>query len=203
MPDREPKPTTLSDIADIFMGVTVSHYAKSPINDIDAVQLITASSIDETGNVAEDKLSFVWPHARSDIAHLFIRQGDILMLTRGNIRAISIDLPSTDIDRLASANFAIIRPRNPETSSIYLTELLNSSVSQKRMGLFLIMSTPSIRASDLKQLALPQITLGDQQAISDIVESRNEAYRATLALAEQQHRTASCLIDTIMRSESW
>lgn len=201
MPDRKPSPKTLSDIADIFMGATVSHYAKSPINDIDAVELFTGSSIDEAGNVAEDKLSAVWPHARNDIAHLFIRKGDILMLTRGNIRAISIDQASANIDRLASANFAIIRPRKPDTNSIYLTEFLNSAVSHERIGLFAQNSTPSIRTSDLKALALPQIPLGDQEAISDIVMARNAAYQATLALAEQQYRAASCLIDTILRSE--
>lgn len=202
MPSQEPKATSLSDIADIFMGATVSHYAKSPINGVNEVQLITASSFDQAGNLIDGKLSVVWPHSIGDIAHLFAKQGDVLMLTRGNIRATNISADSANLSLLVSANFAIIRPKTPQTNSVYLAELLNSSVSHERMGLFTKTSTPSIRASDLKQLLLPQLTLSDQQVIADIVESRDTAYRATLALAEQQYRTGSCIIDTILRSES-
>lgn len=191
----------LGEIADIFMGATVSYYSKSPLDGEPHAWLIGGNSLDEHGNIVESRLIPVWQHKHN--TNRFIAQtGDVLVLARGNIRATAITERFGNSQLLTSANFAIIRPTNPTTSSAYLAELMNSANSRQRLGLFTGTGTPSLRAADLRRLAIPIPDATTQQAVAELREARSSAYRATRALAEQQYKTASSLIDELLWKES-
>ena len=197
MTDPQHSELILGDIADIFMGATVSVYSKSPIHGEPIVHLITGSTLDNCGNIDKNSLVPVWKH-KHNTNHFIAQSKDILVLARGNIRAAVIDQNLAKEKILASANFAIIRPTSPACNSTYIAELFNSPKSRERLGLVFGSRVPSLRAADLRRLKIPTLNLDQHNAINELSSARHEAYNATLALAEQQFRVASNVLDQII-----
>lgn len=190
----------LGDIADIFMGATVSVYSKSPLKGEPQVRLITAATLDDCGNIDKNRLIPVWQH-KHNTTHFIAQKNDILVLARGNIRATVIDEDMANEQILSSANFAIIRPTSKNCDSTYIAELFNSAKSRERLGLALGSRIPSLRAADLRRLKIPALNTDKHAAIAELANARHEAYTATLALAEQQYRVASSVVEQIIWGE--
>jgi restriction endonuclease S subunit len=191
--------TPLGEIAEIFMGATVSYYSKLPLEGEDRLLLISGNSLDEHGNIVESRLIPVWKH-KHNTKRFIAQTGDVLVLARGNIRATVFAEALHSEPLLTSANFAIIRPHQPEVSHAYLAELINTPSSRERLGLYLGKGTPSIRAADLRRLKVPIPDPQTRKAVAEIRDARNEAFRATQALAEQQYATATSMIEGLLWS---
>ncbi|GAB3369034.1 restriction endonuclease subunit S [Spongiibacter taiwanensis] len=192
-PTRQQRDQKLSDLADIFMGATLSHYSKSPLEDAPKAKLITANAIAEQLDLLSDELLPVWLK-KSDISRFIVCAGDVVLSARGRIRAVVIGPQVANQQLLPGANLVVIRPREPGLNSCFLAELFNSGESLRQMGLVVGSRIPSLRASDLKRLTVPSLSKTQQQAVVELARARTDAVDATMALAEQQYKTASQLI---------
>lgn len=187
----------LGDMAHIITGATTSYYSKSPLENEPQALLITGNSIDDNGTLLWGQLVPVWQH-KHNTTRFIAQPRDVLVLARGKIRATVIGDEANQDRLLASANFAIIRPKSASFDAEYVAELLNSSQSRARLGLVFGSHTPSLRATDLRRLQIPPLSPDQEHAIAELRHARKAAYKATMALAEQQLRAATSIIDQIM-----
>ena len=192
-PTFEHKP--LGDIATITMGATVSYYSKTALEGEEQARLITASCLSPSGSIDASKLTNVWM-IKDTYEKFLAESGDVLLLTRGNFRAVCIDSADEDYDLLVSANFAIIRPQfdlHPRA----LKELLSMPAVIDDL-VAPISANKSIRTKELKQLQVPLLPYEVQKQIIELAEARDLAYGATLELAKAQLDAANTRIAEIM-----
>ena len=192
----------LSDVSKVLAGATNSSYAKEASENNKRFSLLTGTAVTSEGTVNLAALEPVWVEQGKDISRYLLQAGDVVLLARGSaIRAalVSPDVAATDV--IASANFLIIRT---DASRIKATVLLAYLNSPQGSAALIAQSSgaviQSVSASSLAGLNIPLPDMLAQDEIDELYQASTEAYRATLALAEQQKVLANARIVNLMWS---
>jgi len=190
----------ISQIAQIIPGAAKGVYSVDIDASKDLIHLLKGSHLDSEGGISTDDMDQVAFSATRNIDRYILQKGDVVLMARGS--AIRAGFVSTEIAQkrvIASANFIIIRPNTEDVQGEVIVAYLNSIVGQQRLQ---SLSTGSamqhIPTSSLRELEIPVPSKQVQQKISDIFYANREAYQATLALAEQQKRTANASMLNMM-----
>ena len=190
----------LSDVGKVLTGATNSTYTKEASDTNKEFNLLTGTAVTSEGTINLAALETVWIEQDKDISRYLLKVGDVVLLARGSaIRAalVSQEVASTKV--IASANFLIIRT---DTSRIKPTVLLAYLNSPQGSSAIVAQSSgaviQSVSASSLADFRIPLPNLNRQNEIDELYQASTEAYRATLALAEQQKVVANARIANLM-----
>lgn len=192
----------LGDMVKVIPGATNTTYAKEASDTSTEFGLLIGSAVTAEGTVNLAALEPVWVEPGKDISRYLLQEGDVVLLARGS--AIRAALVSTEVAAakvIASANFLIIRTDARRIKPTVLLAYLNSP--QGSAALIAQSSgavIQSVSASSLAELNIPLPDMLAQNEIDELYQASTEAYRATLALAEQQKVLANARIANLMWS---
>lgn len=190
----------LSDVSKVLTGATNSTYTKEASDTNKEFNLLTGTAVTSEGTINLAALETVWIEQDKDISRYLLKVGDVVLLARGSaIRAalVSQEIASTEV--IASANFLIIRTDASRMKPSVLLAYLNSpqgsaAIVAQSSGAVI----QSVSASNLADFRIPLPNLVTQNEIDELYQASTEAYRATLALAEQQKVVANARIANLM-----
>ena len=186
----------IGEVATIVPGATNSHYDKEVVEGAALAKLLTGRALTDQGCIDLEGLQTVWLSEGRSVERFTLQSGDVVLMARGTgVRAGLITDAVAQQGVVASSNFLIIRPNSNEISGAVLTAYLNSELGKSALvGMGKGSVIPSIPASGLRSLMVPVPSTLVQEQVADLREASQEAYRATLALAEQQQKTAQARI---------
>jgi len=158
------KPTPLSNIADVRMGVTLRGRDATRPDPLGSCLMIRISDLSDDGQLdSADLLQF---EPGDDIKpDYFLRQGDILLPNRGTrCTAYVFDLPLSNV--LVGAQFYIIRPNEAKVRASYLalylrTDNAASHFALRRKGTLV----QTVQRKDVLELELPLPPLAKQDIL--------------------------------------
>jgi len=177
-------------------GVYIADVAKNP----NTIHLLKGSNVNSEGSISTEGMERAVLSSSKNTDRYILQEGDVVVMARGSaIRAGFITREVAEKGIIASASFIIIRPNKDEIQGEVIVAYLNSSLGQHRLlALSIGAAIQHIPTSSLKEMEIPVPALVTQKIISDIFYASREAYQATLALAEQQKRTANASILNMM-----
>lgn len=186
------KMQVIGQVSQIIPGAAKGTYSLEADLDGDHAHLLKGNNLDSEGGISTVEMDRVVVSVTRNIERYMLQEGDVVVMARGSaIRAGFVTKEVAQQNVIASANFIIIRPNTEAVQGEVITAYLNSVVGQQRLqGLSKGSAIQHIPTSNLRDLEIPIPSMKIQQNISDIFYANKEAYQATLALAEQQKRTA-------------
>lgn len=188
----------IGDICQVIPGAAQSAYSMEAGDA--SLYLLRGSNLDSEGGIDIEGIEQVTLSVAQNADRYLLREGDVVVMARGSaIRAAFVSKVVAQKKLIASANFIIIRPNLSEVKGEVIVAFLNSVVGSHRLqALSKGAAIQHIPASDLRELEIPLPAMGVQKTISDLFHANREAYQATIALAEQQRRTANAFILNMM-----
>lgn len=193
---------TISVLCDeLTTGATNALFEKNENNAEGALYLLTGSSVSLNGEIIEQQLGQVTIKEGKDIQRFLLQEGDVVLLAKGNsIKAGYVTKAIAKLNVIASANFILLRPNNNQLLGEVLVAYFNSSVGQSMLD---AMSTgaaiKNINLSNIKKMEIELPELSKQHEIAEIFNASNQAYQATIKLAEQQKKVAKACISQLMK----
>ncbi|NPU93596.1 MAG: hypothetical protein HPY82_16915 [Gammaproteobacteria bacterium] len=191
----------LQSVATIRPGATGTIYDREPTPGSHSANLLKGNGVSPEGAIEPDNLDTVWIKPDSDASRYILKPGDVILMARGSaIRAGVVGEVANQKTLLATANFMIIRPRDPEAvSGAVIAAFLNSEPGKAALENITKGSViQSIPASGLRELKIPVPSQRNQAKIVALMQASQEAYQATLELAAQQQRAAQAKIINLM-----
>lgn len=191
---------TLKELAILTPGAANSVYSPDSINGLREVKLLKGINLNNDGSINNRDMEIVALSDAKNPDRYILQAGDVVIMTRGSsIRACFVDQQIAKETIMASANFVIIRPNTDKIKGEVITAYLNSSVGMQRLQALSKGAVIShVSKADLAKLEIPVPSIEAQERISDIYFANQEAYQATLELAEQQKRTANATMLNMM-----
>jgi len=192
-------PVRLAEVAQIIPGAAAGVYEHVSGRDGDTC-LLKGGNMDSEGGISTNVMDWVKLIPGRASERYLLQPGDVVIMARGSaIRAAFVTLELAHKRILASANFVIIRPNAEQVQGEVIVAYLNSVVgNQKLQGLSKGATIKLVATSDLRDFEIPVPAKSIQKKIADLFYANRESYQATLALAEQQRRTANAAILNMM-----
>ena len=189
----------LGQISQVIPGAANGAYTADVAASTNPVYLLKGNNVDSEGNISTEGMEQAVLSSKNADRYI-LQEGDVVVMARGSaIRAGIVTKEVADKGVIASANFIIIRPNKDEIQGEVIVAYLNSVLGQQGLlGLSMGAVIQYIPTSNLKEMDIPVLVKAAQKRISDIFYASHEAYQATLALAEQQKRTANASILNMM-----
>lgn len=190
----------LGQVTQLIPGAARGAYSDNISNDSDLGYVLKGNSLDTDGGIYTEAMNQVSIVAARNTDRYILQEGDVVVLARGSaIRAGFVTKEVAARKVIASANFIIIRPNKEIIQGEVIAAYLNSTLGRQQLqGLSKGAAIQHIPMSSLRELQIPVPTIEIQKTIADIFYANREAYQATLALAEQQKRTANASILNLM-----
>ncbi len=187
-------------VSQLIPGAAKSAFTVDTATGLVPVYLLMGKNLDfEGGLTTEDMKQEVLASAKNPERYI-LQEGDVLLMVRGSaMRAGFVSREVAEKRVVASANFIVIRPDKNEIQGEVIVAYLNSVIGQKKLlSLSMGAVIQHIPASSLREMEIPVPALTVQKKISDIFYASQEAYKATLGLAEQQKKTANAAVLNMM-----
>ena len=186
---------------ELTTGATNALFEKNQSNVEGALHLLTGSSVNLNGEIIEQHLSRVTIKDGKDIKRFLLQKGDVVLLAKGNsIRAGYVNANIAKLNVIASANFILLRPNNDKLLGEVLVAYFNSPAGQNMLD---ATSTgaiiKNINLSNIKKMEIELPELSKQHEIAELFNASNQAYQATIKLAEQQKKVATACISQLMK----
>lgn len=192
----------LGDMAKLIPGATNTTYVREASGTTTKFSLLIGAAVTAEGTVNLAALESVWVEQGKDVLRYLLQAGDVVLLARGSaIRAAIVSPEVAAAKVIASANFLIIRTDTSLIKPTVLLAYLNSpqgSAALMAQGSGAVIQ--SVSASSLAGLNIPLPNMLVQNEIDELYQASTGAYRATLALAEQQKVVANARIVNLMWS---
>ena len=194
----------VEDFSQVIPGAAKSIYGQEPSGELEKASLLRGMNLDLDGGISSEGMEEVYLSPTKNTDRYLLRAGDVVVMARGSaIRVSLVDKALEQKRVVASANFLIIRIDVGKVQPEVLVAYLNSVVGQAAM---LSLSTGAaiqhIPTSKLRNLQIPVPVKSLQNQITNIFHASKEAYKATLALAEQQKKTASASMLGLMMEDA-
>jgi len=192
---------SIGDLAAVIPGATNSYFDKEMVEGAESIKLLTGNGVNGLGSIELANLKTVWLKPERNASRFMLQAGDVVLMARGTgVRAGVVTAEVAQQPTLASTNFLIIRANSdaPITGTV-IAAYLNSPLGKAALGRIGKGSViQSIPASSLRSLEVPLPTPERQYQIADLYQASQDAYIATLALAEQQQRAAQARIINLL-----
>lgn len=186
---------------ELTTGATNALFEKNENNVEGALHLLTGSSVNLNGEIIEQHLSQVTIKDGKDIKRFLLQKGDVVLLAKGNsIRAGYVNANIAKLNVIASANFILLRPNNHKLLGEVLVAYFNSPAGQSMLDATSTgAAIKNINLSNIKKMEIELPELSKQREISELFNASNQAYQATIKLAEQQKKVATACISQLMK----
>ncbi|MEJ6122804.1 restriction endonuclease subunit S [Vibrio sp. 2-Bac 85] len=186
---------------ELTTGATNALFEKIENNVEGTLHLLTGSSVNLNGEIIEQHLSQVTIKDGKDIQRFLLQEGDVVLLAKGNsIRAGYVTENIAQLNVIVSANFILLRPNNNQLLGEVLVTYFNSAVGQSMLDATSTgAAIKNINLSNIKKMELELPELSKQHEIAELFNARNQAYQATIKLAEQQKKVTTACISKLMK----
>lgn len=190
----------IKDVVSLIPGAAKSVYSLGQEDGEQAIKLLKGINLNKEGEISVDNMDSIVLLDAKNPERYILQAGDVVIMARGSsIRASYVSEEVAKSRVMASANFIIVRPNPLEICGEVIAAYLNSEVGASRLqSLSKGATIQHISTSDLKNLEVPTPSKETQASISEIFHANQEAYQATIALAEQQKQTANTTMLTMM-----
>ncbi|WP_031568243.1 restriction endonuclease subunit S [Rheinheimera texasensis] len=186
---------------ELTTGATNALFEKSESSSEGTMLLLTGSSVNQNGEIVEQQLSQIEIAEGKGIQRFLLQEGDVVLLAKGNsIRAGYVTEQIAKLNVIASANFIVLRPNKNELLGEVLVAYFNSPVGQSVLEAASTgAAIKNINLSNIRKLEIELPSLSKQHEIAELFHASNQAYSATINLAEQQKKVAVACIDQLMK----
>lgn len=186
---------------DLTTGATNTLFEKTVQEYDNSLFLLTGSSLKSSGEVLEDQLGSVTLKEGKAIQRFLLQQGDVVLLAKGNsIRAGYVTEQIAKLNVIASANFIVLRPKKNEVLGEVLVAYFNSPAGQSVLDAASTgAAIKNINLANIRKMEIELPTLSKQREIAELFHASNQAYNATLNLAEQQKKVAMACISQLIK----
>jgi restriction endonuclease S subunit len=190
----------VEEFSKVFPGAARSLYVQEASQELQKVYLLKGINLDQDGGITTNEMEEVYLSPNKNSDRYLLKSGDVVIMARGS--AIRVSLVDTDVEQknvIASGNLLIIRPNIDKVQSEVIVAYLRSIVGQASLlSLSQGAAIQHIPTSKLRALEVPVPLRAKQIQIANIFHASKEAYQATIALAEQQKKTASTSMLSLM-----
>lgn len=186
---------------ELTTGATNALFEKSESSSEGTMRLLTGSSVNLNGEIVEDQLSPVTIAEGKSEQRFLLQEGDVVLLAKGNsIRAGYVTERIAKLNVIASANFIVLRPNQNEVLGEVLVAYFNSPAGQSVLDAASTgAAIKNINLANIRKIEIELPTLSKQREISELFHASNQAYNATLNLAEQQKKVAMACISQLIK----
>lgn len=187
--------------SELTTGATNALFEKSESSSEGTMRLLTGSSVNLNGEIVEDQLSPVTIAEGKSMQRFLLQEGDVVLLAKGNsIRAGYVTERIAKLDVITSANFILLRPNNNELLGEVLVAYFNSQVGQSMLDAASTgAAIKNINLSNIRKMKIELPALSKQHEIAELFHASNQAYSATISLAEQQKKVAMACISQLIK----
>ena len=186
---------------ELTTGATNALFEKSESSSETTMRLLTGSSVNQNGEVVEQQLSQIEIAEGKGIQRFLLQKGDVVLLAKGNsIRAGYVTDQIAKLNVIASANFIVLRPNKNELLGEVLVAYFNSPAGQSVLEAASTgAAIKNINLSNIRKMEIELPSLSKQHEIAELFHASNQAYNATINLAEQQKKVAVACISQLMK----
>ncbi len=187
--------------SELTTGATNALFEKSESSSEGTMLLLTGSSVNQNGEIVEQQLSQIEIAEGKGIQRFLLQEGDVVLLAKGNsIRAGYVTEQIAKLKVIASANFIVLRPNRNELLGEVLVAYFNSPSGQSVLeALSTGAAIKNINLSNIRKMEIELPSLSKQHEIAELFHASNQAYNATINLAEQQKKVAVACIGQLMK----
>ncbi|MDP5132310.1 MAG: restriction endonuclease subunit S [Paraglaciecola sp.] len=186
---------------ELTTGATNALFEKNESNAEGAMHLLTGSSVNLNGEIVDGQLSPVSIAEGKSIQRFLLQEGDVVLLAKGNsIRAGYVTERIQKLNVIASANFILLRPNQDELLGEVLVAYFNSPAGQSMLDAASTgAAIKNINLSNIRKMEIELPALSKQHEIAELFHASNQAYNATISLAEQQKKVAMACISQLIK----
>ncbi len=186
---------------ELTTGATNALFEKSENDSEGTMHLLTGSSVNQNGEIVEEQLSSVTIAEGKSMQRFLLQAGDVVLLAKGNsIRAGYVTEQIAKLNVIASANFIVLRPNQNEVLGEVLVAYFNSPAGQSVLDAASTgAAIKNINLANIRKMEIELPTLSKQREIAELFHASNQAYNATLNLAEQQKKVAMACISQLIK----
>lgn len=186
---------------ELTTGATNALFEKSENDSEGTMRLLTGSSVNQNGEIVEQSLSQIEIAEGKGIQRFLLQEGDVVLLAKGNsIRAGYVTEQIANLNVIASANFIVLRPNQNEVLGEVLVAYFNSPAGQSVLDAASTgASIKNINLANIRKMEIELPMLSKQREIAELFHASNQAYNATLNLAEQQKKVAMACISQLIK----
>jgi restriction endonuclease S subunit len=193
--------TQIQNLCTFTVGLPNSKFDKGSSLEETSTFLVLGAAIGTLGQVLTAELQPVIEKPDQNYTKHYLQVGDVLILSRGSsIRAALVTEELASSRLLANATITVIRPDSTKLLGELLVTFFNSELGQATLtSLQQGASIPSLPLKELKQLEISVPDLSNQEKIQELFHANITAYQDTIALAEQQKKTATTVMLQMMQ----
>lgn len=186
---------------ELTTGATNALFEKSEKDSEGTMRLLTGSSVNQNGEIVEQQLSSVTITEGKSMQRFLLQAGDVVLLAKGNsIRAGYVTEQIAKLNVIASANFIVLRPNKYVLLGEVLVAYFNSPAGQSVLDAASTgAAIKNINLANIRKIEIELPTLSKQHEIAELFHASNQAYNATLNLAEQQKKVAMACISQLIK----
>jgi restriction endonuclease S subunit len=186
---------------ELTTGATNALFEKSESSSEGTMRLLTGSSVNLNGEIVEDQLSQVTIAEGKSMQRFLLQEGDVVLLAKGNsIRAGYVTEGIAKLSVIASANFILLSPNKNELLGEVLVAYFNSPAGQSMLDATSTgAAIKNINLSNIRKMKIELPALSKQHEIAELFHASNQAYNATISLAEQQKKVAMACISQLIK----
>ncbi len=186
---------------ELTTGATNALFEKSENDSEGTMRLLTGSSVNLNGEIVEQQLSSVTIAEGKSMQRFLLQAGDVVLLAKGNsIRAGYVTEQIAKLNVIASANFIVLRPNRNEVLGEVLVAYFNSPAGQSVLDAASTgAAIKNINLANIRKMEIELPSLSKQREIAELFHASNQAYNATLNLAEQQKKVAMACISQLIK----
>lgn len=186
---------------ELTTGATNALFEKSENDSEGTMRLLTGSSVNLNGEIVEQQLSSVTIAEGKSVQRFLLQAGDVVLLAKGNsIRAGYVTEQIAKLNVIASANFIVLRPNKYVLLGEVLVAYFNSPAGQSVLDAASTgAAIKNINLANIRKIEIELPTLSKQREIAELFHASNQAYNATLYLAEQQKKVAMACISQLIK----
>ncbi len=186
---------------ELTTGATNALFEKSENDSEGTMRLLTGSSVNLNGEIVEQQLSSVTIAEGKSMQRFLLQAGDVVLLAKGNsIRAGYVTEQIAKLNVIASANFIVLRPNQNEVLGEVLVAYFNSPAGQSVLDAASTgAAIKNINLANIRKMEIELPSLSKQREIAELFHASNQAYNATLNLAEQQKKVAMACISQLIK----
>lgn len=186
---------------ELTTGATNALFEKSESNAAGVMYLLTGSAVNLNGEIIEEQLNPVNIAEGKSIQRFLLQEGDVVLLAKGNsIRAGYVTERIAKLNVIVSANFVLLRPNKKELLGEVLVAFFNSPAGQSMLDAASTgAAIKNINLANIRKMEIELPALSKQQEIAELFHASNQAYNATISLAEQQKKVALACISRLIK----
>ena len=186
---------------ELTTGATNALFEKRENDSEGTMRLLTGSSVNLNGEIVEQQLSSVTIAEGKSMQRFLLQAGDVVLLAKGNsIRAGYVTEQIAKLNVIASANFIVLRPNQNEVLGEVLVAYFNSPAGQSVLDAASTgAAIKNINLANIRKMEIELPSLSKQREIAELFHASNQAYNATLNLAEQQKKVAMACISQLIK----